>query len=71
MAFGIVRGVATPLLAMTFAMYVVTATMAGRILNMNIDATAGAGGYIGMLITRQCHLNNKCYLIISIFNVIL
>lgn len=62
MAFGIGRGVATPLLAVTFAMYVVTATMAGRILNRNIDATAGAGGYIGMLITGQCQLNNRLIL---------
>jgi hypothetical protein len=62
MAFGIGRGVATPLLAVAFAMYVVTATMAGRILNRNIDATAGAGGYIGMLITGQCHLNNRVIL---------
>ncbi|KAG0622964.1 hypothetical protein M758_3G137400 [Ceratodon purpureus] len=47
MAFGIGRGISTPLLALNFSMYVITASIAGWALNKNIDSSAGAGGYVG------------------------
>jgi len=47
MAFGIGRGISTPLLALNFCMYVITAAIAGWALNKNIDSSAGAGGYVG------------------------
>lgn len=47
MAFGAARGISTPLLVLNFSMYMVTGAIAGWALNKNIDASAGAGGYVG------------------------
>ncbi|XP_024357389.1 membrane protein PM19L isoform X2 [Physcomitrium patens] len=47
MAFGIGRGISTPLLALNFCMYIATGAIAGWALNKNIDSSAGAGGYVG------------------------
>lgn len=47
MAFGVGRGISTPLLVVNFSMYLVTAVLAGWALNKNIDSSAGAGGYVG------------------------
>jgi len=47
MAFGIGRGISTPLLALNFCMYAITAALAGWSLNKNIDSSAGKAGYVG------------------------
>ena len=56
MAFGIGRGISTPLLALNFSMYVITASIAGWALNKNIDSSAGAGGYVGKCRMSKCHI---------------
>lgn len=43
MAFGVGRGLATPLLVINFVMYLVAACLAGWALNRNLDAGTGTG----------------------------
>ena len=43
MAFGIGRGLATPLLVINFILYLIAACLAGWALNRNFDAARGTG----------------------------
>ena len=50
MAFGIGRGLATPLLVINFILYLIAACLAGWALNRNFDAARGTGeGVVGTL----------------------
>lgn len=43
MAFGLGRGLSTPLMVINFILYLIAAALAGWALNRNMDASAGKG----------------------------
>jgi hypothetical protein len=43
MAFGLGRGLSTPLMVINFILYLIAAALAGWALNRNINASVGTG----------------------------
>jgi hypothetical protein len=41
-------GLSAPLLVINFILYLISAALAGWVLNKNIDSTSGSGVHIGM-----------------------
>ncbi|KAH9538536.1 hypothetical protein CY35_15G011500 [Sphagnum magellanicum] len=52
MAFGIGRGLSTPLLVINFILYLVAACLAGWALNRDIDSNVGTAYYVGNAATQ-------------------
>ncbi|KAH9550666.1 hypothetical protein CY35_10G083300 [Sphagnum magellanicum] len=52
MAFGLGRGLSTPLMVINFILYLISAALAGWALNRNIDSTYGTAGYVGNGVTQ-------------------
>ncbi len=52
MAFGLGRGLSTPLMVINFILYLIAAALAGWALNRNIDSASGTAGYVGNTLKR-------------------
>jgi hypothetical protein len=52
MAFGIGRGLSTPLLVINFILYLVAACLAGWALNRDIDSSYGTAYYVGTALNQ-------------------